>query len=99
MKKIFFAGIISCLIVSCTKERMGNNMTQINDSIAQNRNDLHPTGVKLYDPSLVERVVRRVGYYAVDNRTRRLASSIDLSGIMPAIGNQGSQNSCTGWAV
>lgn len=96
MKKIIFAGIISCLAISCTKEKIEKRIAQGEDNLQSVAVSLHPTGVKPDDPSLIE----KVGYYKASGRANMpMASYLDLSAKMPAVGDQGSQSSCVGWAV
>ncbi len=57
---------------------------------------LHPCGLIREDPRTVPWLVRDT---VVPNPPRRLSVSADLSGQMPPVGDQGSQGSCTAWAV
>lgn len=96
MKKINSILAISTtilLFVSCKKEILENNSKPQSN---QNQQELHPTGVILDDPSLLE----KVGYYKTESNLRiNLPSAIDLSIKMPVVGDQGSQKSSSAWAV
>ena len=86
----------SLLFSACQKEPVSPGIVQNKDRSYSTRTTLHPTGVLPDDPSLLE----KVGYYQVAIGLRQnVASSIDLSGKMPVVENQGAQSSCVGWAV
>jgi len=57
---------------------------------------LHPCGLIREDPRTVPWMVQDT---LIPGAPRRLAVSVDLSGQMPPVGNQGSQGSCTAWAI
>ncbi|HEX5149898.1 MAG TPA: FG-GAP-like repeat-containing protein [Parafilimonas sp.] len=95
MKKLLYVGLLSCIVISCTKEKSGIYGPKNNDAITHNSDTLYPAGVIPDDPSLVE----KIGYYVTDSRALRFPSSVDLSNKMPAVRSQGNQGSCVGWAV
>jgi hypothetical protein len=57
---------------------------------------LHPCGLIREDPRTVPWLVQDT---VAPNAPRRVGGSVDLSSQMPPVGNQGSQGSCTAWAI
>ena len=57
---------------------------------------LHPCGLLREDPRAIPWMVQDT---FVSGTPRRLGVSVDLSNQMPPVGNQGSQGSCTAWAI
>jgi C1A family cysteine protease len=93
MKSILTISSTILLFASCKKEILENSPKP---QVTQNQQKLHRTGVILDDPSSLE----KIGYYNIESNLRVVTpSSIDLSGKMPAIADQGDQYSGVGWAV
>jgi Cysteine protease len=44
-------------------------------------------------------MLSKIQYYKPKNFQKSVPSSVDLSNLMPNVGNQGFQNSCVGWSV